>query len=78
MYGLVSVVNGRHEFLCTAESDIEKLPTMTEEGTQGDNPADDEICGVGSTAMVVDGTNAPVLYCLMPTNEWAKMAASGG
>lgn len=72
MYALVNCVNGKSEYLCTSADDISNLPTMTAEGTQGENPEDDEPCTVGSVAMVTTGELTEI-YILTPANTWVKM-----
>lgn len=62
----------KREYQCTSDSDIANLPTSTAVGTGGVDDKSNEKCGVGSTALVANGSVTKV-YILAPTDTWEEM-----
>lgn len=62
----------KKSYLLTSEDDVAKLPRFEINGSQGQNPTDDEPCNFGSTALLVTGADTKV-FMLMPDNQWTEL-----
>lgn len=66
------------EFVCDTTDDVSTLPTSIAEGTGGKTKYDNQVCGSGSIAVVVDNGTNPKRYILDNQDVWCPQPAEGG
>lgn len=66
------------EFVCDTTEDVSTLPTSITEGTGGKTKYDNQVCGSGSIAVVVDNGTNPKRYILDNQDVWCPQPAEGG
>ena len=65
------------EFVCDTTDDISTLPTSIAEGTGGKTKYDNQVCGSGSIAVVVDNGTNPKRYILDNQDVWCPQSLDG-
>lgn len=66
------------EFVCDTTDDVSTLPTSITKGTGGKTKYDNQVCGSGSIAVVVDNGTNPKRYILDNQDVWCPQPAEGG
>lgn len=66
------------EFICDTTDDVSALPTSITKGTGGKTKYDNQVCGSGSIAVVVDNGTNPKRYILDNHDVWCPQPAEGG
>lgn len=65
------------EFVCDTTDDVSTLPTSITEGTGGKTKYDNQVCGSGSIAVVVDNGTNPKRYILDNQDVWCPQSLDG-
>lgn len=65
------------EFVCDTTDDVSTLPTSIAEGTGGKTKYDNQVCGSGSIAVVVDNGTNPKRYILDNQDVWCPQSLDG-
>lgn len=65
------------EFVCDTTDDVTTLPTSIAEGTGGKTKYDNQVCGSGSIAVVVDNGTNPKRYILNNQDVWCPQSLDG-
>lgn len=65
------------EFVCDTTDDVSTLPTSITEGTGGKTKYDNQVCGSGSIAVVIDNGNNPKRYILDNQDVWRPQSLDG-
>lgn len=65
------------EFVCDTTDDVSTLPTSITEGTGGKTKYDNQVCGSGSIAVVVDNGINPKRYILDNQDVWCPQPLDG-
>ena len=65
------------EFVCDTTDDVTTLPTSIAEGTGGKTKYDNQVCGSGSIAVVVDNGTNPKRYILDNQDVWCPQSLDG-
>ena len=65
------------EFVCDTTNDVSTLPTSITEGTGGKTKYDNQVCGSGSIAVVVDNGTNPKRYILDNQDIWCPQSLDG-
>lgn len=65
------------EFVCDTTDDVSTLPTSIAEGTGGKTKYDNQVCGSGSIAVVVDNGTNPKRYILDNQDIWCPQSLDG-
>ena len=65
------------EFICDTTDDVSTLPTSITEGTGGKTKYDNQVCGSGSIAVVIDNGINPKRYILDNQDAWCPQSSDG-
>ena len=65
------------EFVCDTTDDVSTLPTSITEGTGGKTKYDNQVCGSGSIAVVIDNGINPKRYILDNQDAWCPQSSDG-